>query len=51
MHLDKFRFGSIRIDGVTYEHDVIIDGGDVSKRKKKPSKPFRDPVRAHPDLE
>jgi len=42
VHLDKFRFGSIRIDGVTYEHDVIIDGGDVSKRKKKPSKPFRD---------
>jgi len=32
----------IRIDGVTYEHDVVIDRGDVRKRKKKPSKKFRD---------
>ncbi len=42
MRLDEFRFGSIRIDGVTYEHDVIIDRGEVRKRKKKASKPFRD---------
>ncbi len=42
MRIDKFRFGSIRIDGVTYEHDVIIDRGDVRKRKKKASKQFRD---------
>ena len=38
----KFSFGSIRIDGVTNEHDVVIDRGDVRKRKKKPSKKFRD---------
>jgi hypothetical protein len=36
-----FSFGSIRIDGVTYEHDVVIDQGEVRKRKKKPSKKFR----------
>ena len=26
----------------TYEHDVIIEGGEIRKRKKKPSKRFRD---------
>jgi hypothetical protein len=41
MHVQKFSFGLIRIDGVTYEHDVVIDRGDVRKRKKKPSKKFR----------
>lgn len=39
---EAFSFGSIRIDGVTYEHDVIIDRGQVRKRKKKPSKKFRE---------
>jgi hypothetical protein len=41
MHFDEFSFGSIRIDGVTYDHDVVIDRGKVRKRKKKPSKKFR----------
>src|SRR5689334_4184967 len=41
MRLEKFSFGTTRIDGVTYEH-VVIDCGDVRKRKKKPSKKFRD---------
>ena len=41
MRFEKFSFGSIRIDGVIYEHDVVIDGGQVRKRKKKPSKKFR----------
>lgn len=39
---DALSFGSIRIDGVTYEHDVLIDRGQVRKRKKKPSKKFRE---------
>ncbi|MGA2641749.1 MAG: MTH938/NDUFAF3 family protein [Spirochaetia bacterium] len=39
--IDKFSFGSIRIDGVTYEHDVVIEHGDVRKRKKKASKELR----------
>jgi len=38
MRFEKFSFGSIRIDGTTYEHDVVIDRGEVRKRKKKPSK-------------
>jgi hypothetical protein len=42
MKFEAFSFGSIRIDGVTYEHDVIIDRGAVRKRKKKPSKQFRE---------
>ena len=42
MRFEKFSFGSIRIDGTTYEHDVVIDRGQVRKRKKKPSKQFRD---------
>jgi hypothetical protein len=42
MRIDRFTFGSIRIDDVTYEHDVVIDRGQVRERKKKPSKPFRD---------
>ncbi len=42
MRFEGFTFGSIRIDGVTYEHDVVIDREKVSKRKKKPSKKFRD---------
>jgi hypothetical protein len=42
MRFDKFSFGSIQIDGSTYEHDVVIDRGEISKRKKKPSKKFRE---------
>jgi hypothetical protein len=40
MRFDKFSFGAIQIDGTTYEHDVIIDRGEIRKRKKKPSKQF-----------
>jgi len=48
MRFQKVSFGSIRIDGVIYEHDVVIDRGDVCKRKKKPSKKFRDEFRHTP---
>ena len=41
MRFEEFSFGSVRIDGVTYGHDVVIDRGEVRKRKKKPSKKFR----------
>lgn len=41
MRFEKFSFGSIQIDGVGYDYDVVIDRGEVSKRKKKPSKQFR----------
>jgi hypothetical protein len=42
MRFQSFSFGSIQIDGVTYEHDVVIDRGEVRKRKKKRSQKFRD---------
>jgi hypothetical protein len=42
MHFESFSFGSIRIDGVPHNHDVVIDRGKVHKRKKKPSKKFRE---------
>jgi hypothetical protein len=42
MRFEAFSFGSIRIDGVTYEHDIVIDRGEIRKRKKKASKKFRD---------
>ena len=41
MRFEDYRFGSIRIDGRTYEHDVVIDRGEIRKRKKGPSKPYR----------
>ena len=40
MRFEDFSFGSIRIDGVTYNYDVVIDRGEIRKRKKKPSKEF-----------
>ncbi len=42
MRFEAFSFGKIRIDGVTYEHDVVIDRGEVRKRKKKPSRKYRE---------
>ncbi len=42
MQFESFSFGAIQIDGITYEHDVVIDRGQIRKRKKKPSKQFRD---------
>jgi hypothetical protein len=42
MHFDKFSFGTLRIDGGTYEQDVVIDRGEIRKRKKTPSRRFRD---------
>jgi len=38
MRFEGFSFGRIQIDGVTYEHDVVIERGEVRKRNKKPSK-------------
>ena len=42
MKIEGFSFGRITIDGVTYDHDVVIDRGSVRKRDKKPSKALRD---------
>jgi len=40
MRFDNLSFGSIQIDGTVYEHDVVIDRGEIRKRKKKTSKKF-----------
>jgi hypothetical protein len=36
-----YSFGSVRVDGVTYDHDLIIDCGKIRKRKKGASRKFR----------
>jgi len=42
MRFCDFCFGSIKIDDIVYEHDVVIDRGKIRKRDKKLSKKFRD---------
>jgi hypothetical protein len=37
-----YSFGSVQVDGVTYDHDLVIDRGKIRKRKKAASKKFRD---------
>jgi len=41
VRIDEFSFGHITIDGVLYEHDVVLDRGKIRARRKKPSKRFR----------
>ena len=36
------KFGEIEVEGKRYTQDVVIDGGKVRKRKKGPSKQFRE---------
>jgi hypothetical protein len=42
MRFTGYSFGSIQVDGVTYDHDLIIDRGKIRKRKKAVSRKFRD---------
>jgi hypothetical protein len=35
-------FGEIEVEGRRYAHDVVIERGSVRKRRKGPSKPYRD---------
>jgi hypothetical protein len=41
MRFTGYSFGSIQVDGVTYDHDLIIDGGKIRKRRKAASRKFR----------
>jgi hypothetical protein len=41
MRVEAFQFGSICIDGRTFDHDVVLRKGKVCERKKKPSKPYK----------
>jgi hypothetical protein len=42
MRFEDFSFGALQIDGVTDDYDVVIDRGELRKRKKTASKPFRE---------
>jgi len=42
MRFTDYTFGSIRVDGVMYEHDLVVDRGRIRKRKKAASRAFRD---------
>jgi hypothetical protein len=42
MKVRLVKFGEIEVEGKRYTHDVVIDGGKVRKRKKRPSKQFRE---------
>jgi hypothetical protein len=42
MQFTHFEFGAIDIDGVTYEYDLVVDRGEIHRRKKRASKKFRE---------
>jgi hypothetical protein len=41
MHFQGFAFGSVQIDGKSYDHDVVLDRGIVRRRHKKASRSLR----------
>ena len=41
MRFSDYSFGSVRVDGVAYDHDLIIDRGTIRKRKKGACRKFR----------
>ena len=41
MRFTAYSFGSVCVDGVAYDYDLIIDRGKIRKRKKAASKKFR----------
>ena len=42
MKWGKCKFGSLKIDGEKHTKDVILDRGELRRRRKKPSREFRD---------
>jgi hypothetical protein len=42
MRVSDYSFGSVRVDGVTYDYDLVIDRGKIRKRKKAASRKFRE---------
>ncbi len=51
MRLELIAFGVIEVEGVRYEHDVVIEAGVVRKRHKGASKPYARPLRAYAPLD
>jgi hypothetical protein len=42
MKANLLGFGEVEVNGERYDHDIVIDAGNVKKRKKGVSKCFRD---------
>jgi len=42
VRVTDYSFGSVRVDGVAYDYDLIIDRGGIRKRKKAASRRYRD---------
>jgi len=40
MHFDRFSFGSIQIDGNVYQHDVVIDRGEIRNARRSHPRNF-----------
>lgn len=41
MTVDEYTFGRITIDGQQYDHDLVIENGELRPRNKKPSKRWK----------
>ena len=41
MRFGRYSFGSIEVDGTTFDHDIVLDGDRIRKRRKGPSKERR----------
>lgn len=44
------KFGQLEIDGQAYDYDVVIDEGQIKKRKKKASRQYKDLHGGHTPL-
>jgi hypothetical protein len=42
MRAKLLSFGRLEIDGQRFDHDVVIERGRIRRRRKGPSKPYRD---------
>ena len=41
MDAQLISFGELEIDGQRFTHDVVVEGGEVRKRRKGPSKAYK----------
>ena len=41
MRFEDFSYGSLTVDGRLYSFDLVLDRGEIRKRRKKRSKQFR----------
>jgi hypothetical protein len=41
MRMSGYSFGSVRVDGVTYDYGLVMDRGKIRKRNKAASRKFR----------